>query len=162
VYQFVATEADARRFPPPGQLVDVGGYRLDINCIGEGSPTVILESGLRGAMPVWGWVQPEVARLTRVCAYDRAGDGRSEPGPDPRDATRIAGELHTLLTNCRDRGAIRTRRSLVRRDLLDRLCLFGSVPHPAAVILAPGSVACTLASNRALRSRRVWRCAPPV
>jgi len=99
VYEAVATKADDRRFPPPGQLVDVGGYRLHFNCVGEGSPTVILESGLPGAVPVWGWVQPEVARLTRVCAYDRAGDGWSELGPEPRDATRIADELHTLLTN---------------------------------------------------------------
>ena len=104
VYEAVATEADARRFPPPGQMVDVGGYRLHFNCVGEGSPTVILESGLPGAVPVWGWVQPQVALMTRVCAYDRAGDGWSEPGPAPRDATRIAGELHTLLTNAGIQG----------------------------------------------------------
>jgi pimeloyl-ACP methyl ester carboxylesterase len=87
-------------------MVDVGGYRLHVKCMGDGSPTVILESGLPGAVPVWGWVQPEVARLTRVCAYDRAGDGWSELGPEPRNATRIAAELHTLLTNAGIQGPV--------------------------------------------------------
>jgi len=75
----------------------VGGYRLHINCMGQGSPTVILESGLANPSSIWGWVQPEVAHTTRVCAYDRAGVGWSDPGPEPRDGQQIARELHTLL-----------------------------------------------------------------
>jgi pimeloyl-ACP methyl ester carboxylesterase len=100
VYQAVGTALDARRFPPPGQLVDVGGYQMHIYCIGdrgEGSPTVILETLSAGTTPLWGWVQPEVAQATRVCAYDRAGWGWSDTGPAPRDARQTAAELHTLL-----------------------------------------------------------------
>ena len=96
-YQAIATANDRRHFPAPGQLVDVGGYKLHINCMGQGSPTVILESGLANPSSIWGWVQPEVAHATRVCAYDRAGVGWSDPGPEPRDGQQIARELHTLL-----------------------------------------------------------------
>jgi pimeloyl-ACP methyl ester carboxylesterase len=79
--------------------VDVGGHRLHIDCVGQGSPTVILESGLGTMSADWANVQPEVAKTTRVCAYDRAGTGWSEPGPEPRDPRQIATELHALLGN---------------------------------------------------------------
>jgi pimeloyl-ACP methyl ester carboxylesterase len=98
-YQAVATEADRQALPAPGQLVDVGGYRLHLHCLGSGSPTVILESALPAGSLVWGWVQPGVADTTRVCAYDRAGEGWSELGPQPRDAKQVASELHALLAN---------------------------------------------------------------
>jgi len=98
-YQALATRADRRNFPPPGKLVDVGGHRLHIQCAGEGSPTVVLETGANGMSALWGWVQPQVAVHTRVCSYDRAGLGWSEPGPEPRDALHIARELHTVLRN---------------------------------------------------------------
>lgn len=97
LYQAVATADDQRSFPPPGQLVDVGGYRMHIYCMGEGSPTVILDAMFPGTVSNWGWVQPEIARTTRVCAYDRAGLGWSEPGPEPRTAQQAARELDTLL-----------------------------------------------------------------
>jgi len=96
-YQTIATAIDQRSYPPPGQLVDVGGYRLHINCMGQGSPTVILESGLANMSADWANVQPLVAEGTRVCAYDRAGIAWSDPGPQPRDPRQIADELHTLL-----------------------------------------------------------------
>jgi pimeloyl-ACP methyl ester carboxylesterase len=96
-YQAAATEADRRALPAPGQLVDVGGYRLHLRCLGAGSPTVVLESALGAGSSVWGWVQPGIADVTRVCAYDRAGEGWSDLGPAPRDAAQVAGELHTLL-----------------------------------------------------------------
>jgi pimeloyl-ACP methyl ester carboxylesterase len=80
-------------------MVDVGGYQLHIYCIGEGSPTVILEAAFPGTVASWSWVQPEVGKATRVCAYDRAGMGRSDPGPEPRDARQIASDLQTLLDN---------------------------------------------------------------
>lgn len=99
LYQAVATANDQRYFPPPGQLVDVGGFRMHIFCIGEGNPTVILDSLFPGTVSNWGWVQPEIARATRVCAYDRSGLGWSEPGPEPRTAEQAARELHNLLTN---------------------------------------------------------------
>jgi len=61
---------------------------------------VILESGTPGTSVLWSaWVQPDVAKTTRVCAYDRAGLGWSKAGPGPRDARQIASELHTLLEN---------------------------------------------------------------
>jgi pimeloyl-ACP methyl ester carboxylesterase len=96
-YQALATARDVRAYPPPGQLVDVGGYKLHIRCMGQGSPTVVLESGAAGPSPLWGWVQPEIATTTRVCAYDRAGLGWSDPSPHPRDAATITAELHALL-----------------------------------------------------------------
>lgn len=99
IYQTIATEIDQRRYPPPGELVEVGNHRLHIHCVGEGSPTVILESTSGGTSANWGWVRPEVAKTTRVCAYDRGGRGWSELGPQPRDAIQIAGELHALLRN---------------------------------------------------------------
>jgi pimeloyl-ACP methyl ester carboxylesterase len=98
VYQAVATEIDQRNYPPPGQLVDVGGYRLHIYCTGEGGPTVILDALFPGTVSNWAWVQPEIARTTRVCSYDRAGLGWSDRGPEPRDARQEARELHVLLT----------------------------------------------------------------
>lgn len=97
IYETFAEAADARAYPPPGQMVDVGGYRLHLNCTGNGSPTVVIEAGLGDWSTGWGYVQPEVAKTTRVCTYDRAGMGWSEPGPLPRDAGQFARELHTLL-----------------------------------------------------------------
>ncbi|MGE5611508.1 MAG: alpha/beta fold hydrolase [Bacillota bacterium] len=98
-YQAIASALDARRYPPPGRLVDIGGYRLHINTTGTGSPTVILDAGLSDCSLNWSLVQPEVAKFTRVCSYDRAGVGWSDPGPLPRSSGQIVGELHTLLKN---------------------------------------------------------------
>src|SRR3954447_19008095 len=75
VYQFVATKIDKYRYPAPGEMVDVGGYSLHLNCAGEGTPTVVMDSGLGGTVLDWQLVQPEVANFTRVCTYDRAGMG---------------------------------------------------------------------------------------
>jgi pimeloyl-ACP methyl ester carboxylesterase len=104
IYESSAEAADAQAYPPPGQMVDVGGYRLHINCTGNGSPTVVIEAGLGDWSTGWGYVQPEVAKTTRVCTYDRAGWGWSDPGPMPRDASQIAKELHTLLQNAKIPG----------------------------------------------------------
>lgn len=101
-YQWVATRNDLAATPPPGQLVDVGGHRLHVWCTGTGAPTVVLESGLGGTTADWGFVQPEISRFTRVCSYDRAGMGYSDPGPSPRTARRIAEELGNLI----DRGGL--------------------------------------------------------
>jgi len=98
-YQAVETLEDARRFPPRGKLVDVGGFKLNLNCTGRGSPTVILESGLGVLAIEWQLVQPEIAKFTRVCSYDRAGYGWSDAGPMPRTSEQIANELHTLMQN---------------------------------------------------------------
>jgi TolB protein len=79
--------------------VDVGGYALYLHCVGGGSPTVILEAGYDDVAETWSLVQPEVAKFTRVCSYDRAGLGQSDPGPEPRDSLQIVKELHALLVN---------------------------------------------------------------
>lgn len=96
-YQWVATRKELASTPPPGQLVDVGGHRLHLWCTGAGAPPVILEAGLGGSSADWGFVQPDTARFTRVCSYDRAGMGYSDPGPSPRTARRIAEELAKLI-----------------------------------------------------------------
>src|ERR671911_2686664 len=98
IYQAIATELAERAYPPPGEMVDVGGYSLHIKCVGQGSPTVVLDAGLGNFSAQWVRVQREISDTTRVCAYDRAGMGWSEMGPEPRDARRITGELHTLLS----------------------------------------------------------------
>lgn len=87
----------AIQYPPPGQLVDIGGHRLHIHCQGEGSPTVVTECGHGTFSLAWTLVQEEVARFTRVCSYDRAGLGWSEPSPNARTASNIVEELHALL-----------------------------------------------------------------
>src|SRR4028119_710198 len=97
IYQAIATERAGRALPPPGEMVDVGGYRLHINCVGQGSPTVVLDAGSGGFSAQWVRVQREVSGTTRVCAYDRAGMGWSEMGSEPRDAKQISSELHALL-----------------------------------------------------------------
>ena len=81
----------------PARLVDFGGRRLNVVCTGKGSPTVILEAGLLADSTTWRLVQPAVSRNTRVCSYDRAGLGFSDPANDARDADAIVSDLHALL-----------------------------------------------------------------
>jgi pimeloyl-ACP methyl ester carboxylesterase len=100
VYQAVATQRDARAYPPPGRLVDIGGYRLHIYCTGPeiGGPTLILNHG-GGAFGAsdWSAIQPRLAGFARVCSYDRAGYGWSDASPLPRTVDYETDELHTLL-----------------------------------------------------------------
>ena len=98
-YQWMSHWRDVRDNPAPGKLVDVGGYRMHLHCSGQGSPTVILDSGLSDSSLSWFKVQPQVAGFTRVCSYDRAGLGWSDPSPYPRESKVFAEELHTLLHN---------------------------------------------------------------
>jgi len=82
----------------PGLLAPAGdGARLNFYCTGSGSPTVVFEGGFTDWSPAWATVQPDIARFTRDCSYDRAGAGFSEPGPMPRTTERIARELHDAL-----------------------------------------------------------------
>ncbi len=97
VYQIVGMVLDRQQYPPPGQMVDIGGQRLHLYCLGTGNPTVILEAAAPGWSLYWSTVQPQLARTTRVCAYDRAGLGWSDRGPLPRTGQRMAKELHCLL-----------------------------------------------------------------
>ena len=98
LYHRVASILDRKRHPPPGQLVDVGGYRLHLHALGEGRPTVILDSALAGTSLSWSEIQPRVAEFTRVVSYDRAGFGWSEPSPSPRTLSCMVDELDALLT----------------------------------------------------------------
>jgi len=82
---------------PPGKLVDIGGYRLHLNCTGKGEPTIVLIPGGGDFSFDWGLVQPEASRFARVCSYDFAGFAWSDPGPIPRTMRQDAYELHTLL-----------------------------------------------------------------
>jgi pimeloyl-ACP methyl ester carboxylesterase len=84
-------------YPAPGRLVNVGTHRLHLRCDGNGSPTVVFDAALGASSLSWSLVQPAVARITRACAYDRAGFGWSEAGPLPRTAGRVADELSELL-----------------------------------------------------------------
>jgi pimeloyl-ACP methyl ester carboxylesterase len=99
-----AVQLGAQSAPPadiiyarPGQLVDAGGFRLNLYCMGSGSPTVVFDSGWGDWAPAWSKVQPEIAEWTRACSYDRAGTGFSDPGPMPRTSLHIAEELRTAL-----------------------------------------------------------------
>ena len=97
IYQAAASASDLKKYPPPGQLYDIGGHKLHLYCTGEGSPTVILEAGAASPALAWYLVQKEVAGFTRVCSYDRAGFGWSDPGSGPLSSEQVAANLHNLL-----------------------------------------------------------------
>lgn len=86
-----------RRIEPPGGFVDVGGHRLHVVCGGSGAPLVLFEAGIAASSVSWAAVRPDVARVTRVCAYDRAGLAWSEPASCPRTFERIVDELAAVL-----------------------------------------------------------------
>jgi pimeloyl-ACP methyl ester carboxylesterase len=88
----------------PGQLVPADGARLNLYCMGKGTPAVVFDSGWEDWAPVWAIVQPAVARFTRACSYDRAGAGFSDAGPMPRTSVRIADELHSALHHAGVKG----------------------------------------------------------
>lgn len=95
IYQRVSIRR--RRFAPTGSLIDVGGHRLHVQCAGAGAPLVLLESGIAASSLSWSLVQPEIARFTRVCAYDRAGFAWSDVASSPRTFDRIVEELTRVL-----------------------------------------------------------------
>lgn len=96
-YETLREAADATAYPMPGQLIDVGGHSLHLSCTGSGTPTVVLEAGGGEMSSNLGWIAPAVARDTRVCVYDRAGRGWSEPADTAQDGLQVATDLHTLL-----------------------------------------------------------------
>ena len=96
-YQTIRESLDRRLYVAPGQLIDIGGHRLHLHCAGSGTPTVLLESGLGETAAYWGWISPAVASDTRVCVYDRAGRGWSDPVSVPQDGVAVATDLHMLL-----------------------------------------------------------------
>ena len=86
------------------ELVDVDTHRLHIHCTGTGRPTILIDTGMGETTQSWESLIESLSRETRVCAYDRAGYGQSEPGPMPRDSRRAAEELQLLLTNSGEDG----------------------------------------------------------
>jgi pimeloyl-ACP methyl ester carboxylesterase len=82
---------------PIDRLVDIGGHKLHLVCVGSGSPTIILEAGAGDTSNVWSQVQQGMPRTIETCAYDRAGSGSSEKGPTPRTMKQEIYELHALL-----------------------------------------------------------------
>ena len=104
LYQTAATEADQRKYPPPGILVNVDGYKMHMYCMGEGSPTIVLDHAGGGSSVDWSLIQPKLAAHTRVCAYDRAGYGWSDYNPAPRTLAQQVQELQTLLAGANEPG----------------------------------------------------------
>jgi len=104
-YETIQEQVDRSTTAMPGHLVDVGGRRLYVQCSGSGSPTVVLVSGLAETSVYWGgWIAPAVAQNTTVCAYDRAGQGWSDPPASPQDGAAVATDLNTLLVNAQIPG----------------------------------------------------------
>jgi len=100
VYQASASASDIKKYPPPGELYDVGDYRLHLYCTGairEGSPTVTLEAGSGLPALTWYLVQKEVEGFARVCSYDRAGYGWSDSASGPLSPAQVATDLRKLL-----------------------------------------------------------------
>jgi pimeloyl-ACP methyl ester carboxylesterase len=106
VYNTIAVRYYESIYKAPGKLYDVEGYRMHLYCTGDGSPTIVLNTGLGAGALWWGKVQPELSKTTRVCSYDRTGMGWSEPRPAPQDADQIAIQLHTLLKQAGVTGPI--------------------------------------------------------
>jgi pimeloyl-ACP methyl ester carboxylesterase len=103
-YETVRGTVEAQASPSEGQLIDVGGHRLYLHCTGSGSPTVVVEPGAGQVSSDLALITPAVARQTRVCVYDRAGRGWSDPTDTVQDAAQIATDLHTVLQRGNEPG----------------------------------------------------------
>jgi pimeloyl-ACP methyl ester carboxylesterase len=99
IYESIAANNAFRQHPPPGQLIDVGGYQLHLHVMGEdrGLPTVVLDHGAGSMSAQWGWIMPEIAQHTRVVAYDRPGMAWSDPSPRQLEADELVRDLHNAL-----------------------------------------------------------------
>ncbi len=99
LYQRAASRAALRRFPAPGELIDVGDHRLHVTCTGAGRPAIVLEAGIAASSLSWAAVVPSIAAFTRVCTYDRAGLAWSEVPSGPRTFDRIVDELGRVIAH---------------------------------------------------------------
>ncbi|MCF2716751.1 alpha/beta hydrolase [Paenibacillus sp. UKAQ_18] len=99
VYEWIASKKDKSQYPPPGELVDAGGYRLHIRKLGNGSPTILLESGSGESSLSWRDIPEKLSSFATVVSYDRAGYAWSEEANTPRTGENIVRELHTALKN---------------------------------------------------------------
>jgi pimeloyl-ACP methyl ester carboxylesterase len=159
LYQQIAGRAVSRRFPAPGELIDVGGHRLHAACSGSGSPPVLLEAGIAASSLSWAAVQPAVARFTRVCVYDRAGLAWSDIPSRPRTFDRIVDELATVLS----RIAPRERCILVGHSFGSFVVRGYALRHPdrvaGLVLVDPAIEWLTPDAERAYRLRRAQHLA---
>jgi pimeloyl-ACP methyl ester carboxylesterase len=105
VYERYSQYRAARDFPPPGMMIDIGGRRIQLDCRGSGSPTVVFEAGLNveGSLS-WSAIQPKIAAQTRACSYSRAGVMWSDPSDTPPSGKQAAHSLRAALTNADERG----------------------------------------------------------
>ncbi len=104
LYQYIGARRGARRYAAPGMMMEVDGQRLHVVCAGNGTPTVVFESGIAASSLSWVRVLSDVAAFTRACAYDRAGLGWSDPSRRPRTVMRILNELQGVLANATTAG----------------------------------------------------------
>ncbi len=104
IYEALAEARDAREFPPPGMLVDVGGFRLHLLCIGEGEPLVVFEGSQWGSALDAAETRDRIARRTTVCSYDRRGRGWSDPGAGAATIGALARDLAVLQDRAKLRG----------------------------------------------------------
>lgn len=152
-YERRARRQDAAQFYPPGKLIDLGGYRLHLYCTGEGGPTVVLEHGHRATYLDWYRVQPELAKFTRVCSYDRAGYGWSDPSPHDRTPSVMSDELHSALRAAGERPPyVLVGHSFGAMDAIMFAHKFRD--EVLGVVLVDGSTPDTL--HRALLRTRLW------
>jgi pimeloyl-ACP methyl ester carboxylesterase len=93
----VIESTDHRLDAPAGQTYDIAGHRMYLHCTGSGSPTVLLSNGFGERTPSWSWITSSVAATTRVCGYDRAGQGWSQAASEPQDGAQVAADLHATL-----------------------------------------------------------------
>jgi pimeloyl-ACP methyl ester carboxylesterase len=130
LYEAVASSQDALHYPPPGRLVDVGGYQVHVLCMGEGSPTVLLDAWAGGFTAEWAPVQPIVARTTRVCAWDRAGSGWSDLGTHEHTPRAYAAEMEAVLRAADIQGPF----VLVAASYAGRVARLYASQHPEQVV----------------------------
>lgn len=97
IFEQIGERRDRQRLPQTGRSIDIGGRTLNVFCSGEGSPAVIFDSGNNDPGYVWSHIQPQIAKLTRACWFDRAGYGWSDPGPFPQTSAAMSADLHALL-----------------------------------------------------------------
>jgi pimeloyl-ACP methyl ester carboxylesterase len=157
LYQRAGSREAARRYPPPGELIDVGGHRLHVTCAGTGRPPVLLEAGIAASSLSWAAVAPSIAQFTRVCTYDRAGLAWSDVASSARTFERIVDELATVLA----RVLPQERCILVGHSFGSFIVRGFAARHPEAVVglvlVDPAVEWLTPDAHRAYRLRRAQR-----
>lgn len=129
-YEYIGQAVDRAAIAPPGRLVNVGNGTMHVYCEGHGGPTILLEAGATGFAQTWAWVQRDLARGGRVCAYDRAGLGWSGPADEPHDGLSTARRLKAMLTAAGESGPY----VLVGHSLGGPLVQIFAAEYPAEVV----------------------------